>query len=121
MATCSLVLRVDSRCRPQRDLLVAASAGQVRRARFHLQVHLEGDRTHEKHPHFCKPRFVARNPLAFGIRHFVGTVMYTADHFMEKNVSELPPECLDLMTHSQNVVLKELARDFCGTHSKNRR
>ena len=41
--------------------------------------------------------FVTKNPLLFGVRHHAGHVDYSADSFIEMNVSELPAECFDLM------------------------
>lgn len=67
--------------------------------------------THDKNKNFVKPKFVKDAPLVFGINHYAGPVMYTADGFLEKNVSAQPPEVLDLMMTSQLAVLREIAQD----------
>ena len=50
--------------------------------------------------------------MLFGISHYAGQVFYHGDTFVEKNVSELPSECFDMMASSQNTVLEQLALDI---------
>ena len=55
---------------------------------------------------------MAKNPLLFGIQHYAGNVDYSATCLVEKNVSELPPECFEFMHTSDNYLLQQLTQDL---------
>jgi myosin heavy subunit len=66
-------------------------------------------KAHDKHAKFFKPKFVKDAPLQFGVKHYAGDVMYTAEQVINKNVATQPPEVVELMESSSLEVLKGLA------------
>lgn len=62
---------------------------------------------HGTNPAFIAPKFGGL--LEFGIVHYAGEVLYSTQGFLEKNQLSQPPEVLELMEKSSNVVLRKLA------------
>jgi len=61
------------------------------------------------HARFIKPKFSGKS--MFGVRHYAGEVWYTTEGFLEKNVSSIPPEVLELMRTSEHEVLQEMGKE----------
>lgn len=51
---------------------------------------------------------VARAGLKFGVRHFAGDVLYSADGFVDKNVDRPPEEAPEMLLASSNDVLRSI-------------
>jgi myosin heavy subunit len=66
-------------------------------------------KAHDKNAKFFKPKFTKDAPLSFGVKHYAGDVMYTAESVITKNVATQPPEVVELMESSSLEVLKGLA------------
>jgi len=58
-------------------------------------------------PYFVTPKFGGL--LEFGIKHYAGEVVYSTKGFLEKNQLSQPPEVLELLDISTNVVMQQLA------------
>ena len=68
-------------------------------------------KTHQNHQNFIKPKAVFD---CFGIYHSGNHVEYNIQGFRSKNKDEIPKELQDTIEESQNLLISNIFKGFCG-------
>eukprot|EP00929_Paragymnodinium_shiwhaense_P025618 TRINITY_DN15447_c0_g1_i1.p1 TRINITY_DN15447_c0_g1~~TRINITY_DN15447_c0_g1_i1.p1 ORF type:complete len:1423 (-),score=349.76 TRINITY_DN15447_c0_g1_i1:57-4325(-) len=69
---------------------------------------------HKEDPAFSRPKLGAQKELQFAIKHYAGTVTYTATGWLDRNKDSISDDVVDLLRSSQNPIIAEVFAEAPG-------